>query len=102
MPTITTSVDVDFDWDEVIKWHSDAAALAAAIHHAGLSRRVIDALAAEAAQANGKQLTPSEDRVDALTVLDRLVDDYVRGLPIDEPLRRIAYTHCGRVIAAIH
>lgn len=40
--------------------------------------------------------------VDALNALDSLVDDYARGLPIHDQLRRIAYTHCGRVITAMH
>lgn len=37
---------------------------------------------------------------DLIQALDSLLDDYARGLPIDEQLRRIAYTYCGRVITA--
>jgi hypothetical protein len=102
MPSISTSVDVDFDWDEVIHSHSSVERLADAIEAAGLSGAMIKALQEEMAESAADPRGADDERPDPLTALDRLVDDYARGLPIDEQLRRIAYTHCGRVIAAVH
>lgn len=102
MPSFSTHVEVDFDWCEIIRKHSNASDIAEAIARVGLTDQVIEALRAEVAEASGKPTTPVEDRPDPLIALDRLVDDYARGLPIHEQLRRIAFTHCGRVITAIH
>lgn len=98
MPSFNTYVEVDFDWDDVIKKHSNAEDIANAIRAAGLASRVITALAEASADPRG----PDDELPDPLATLDRLVDDYARGLPIDDQLRRIAYTHCGRVITAMH
>ena len=102
MPSITSTVDVDFDWDDVIKSHSNVNDLAAAIYNAGLSASVCEVLHKAIAEQSADPHGPEEDTPDAMAVLDRLVDDYARGLPIDEQLRRVAYTHCGRVITAVH
>ena len=104
MPSISTTVDVDvdFDWDEVIHSHSSVERLAEAIEAAGLSGAMIKALQKDMAEAAADPYSADDERPDPLVALDRLVDDYARGLPIHDQLRRIAYTHCGRVITAMH
>ena len=95
MPSISTSVDVDFDWGDVIHTYSDAQSIAAAIHGAGLAEKVVKALGIVVTES-----VSDHEWLDPIKELDRLIDEYARGLPIDDQLRRIAYAYCRRIITA--
>ena len=94
MRTQTISKDIDVEPEDIL----DRVPIAEIEDY--LRRRMARNPVNLAQAASDKAASTSGDPL--LNIVDGLVDDYLRGLPINQTLRQIAYQYCGRVITSIH
>lgn len=101
MPSVSdrVHVDIDFEWDEIINERlstAEVAEVAKAIAKAGKANDMIKAILA-VKRGEFPPLT-DEELHDLEHDVDHLVNDYLRGIPIEPHIRSIARHHCNRII----
>lgn len=101
MPSVSEyqSVEVEFEWCDVITKRtndSDITELAEAIVKAGKGDAMIKAICAE--KTGSKQPMTGEGLFYLETEVDHLINDFLRGMPINDALASIARHHFNRII----
>lgn len=101
MPSVSdrVHVDVDFEWSDVITTglqNRDINAIAEAVVKAGHFDAILLALYIQ--KRGSDSGVTCREHFDLGNCADHLVDDFLRGIPIEPHIRSIARHHCNRII----